>query len=58
MTLHPDIQRKGRDEILNKIGSERLPTLEDKASLPYIEAVVKEVLRWNPGAPLGESSDS
>ncbi|TFK86083.1 cytochrome P450 [Polyporus arcularius HHB13444] len=53
MTLHPDIQRKGRDEILNKIGSERLPTLEDKASLPYIEAVVKEVLRWNPGAPLG-----
>ncbi|RPD71690.1 cytochrome P450 [Lentinus tigrinus ALCF2SS1-7] len=53
MTLYPDIQRKGREEIHSKISTERLPTLDDKPSLPYIDAMVKEVLRWNSIAPLG-----
>ncbi|RPD65720.1 cytochrome P450, partial [Lentinus tigrinus ALCF2SS1-6] len=53
MTLYPDVQRKGREEILSKIGTERLPTLDDKPSLPYIEAIVKELLRWNNIGPLG-----
>ena len=54
MTLYPDIQTKAREEIHSKIGTERLPILEDKPSLPYIEAMVKEVLRWNSIAPLGK----
>ena len=54
MTLYPDIQTKAREEIHSKIGTERLPILEDKPSLPYIEAMVKEVLRWNSIAPLGD----
>ncbi|RDX54729.1 cytochrome P450 [Lentinus brumalis] len=53
MSLHPDVQRRGREEILGHIGTERLPTLDDKPSLPYIEAIVKEVLRWNGIAPSG-----
>ncbi len=58
MSLHPDVQRRGREEILGQIGTERLPTLDDKPSLPYIEAIVKEVLRWNSIAPSGKPQTS
>lgn len=33
------------------IGRDRLPTLADEHDLPYISAIVKEVLRWRPVAP-------
>ncbi|KAF8988340.1 cytochrome P450 [Cyathus striatus] len=34
------------------IGSERLPTLEDRMNLPYVEALYWEVLRFYPFVPL------
>ncbi|KAK6537207.1 hypothetical protein TWF694_011404 [Orbilia ellipsospora] len=52
MTLFPEVQVKAREEIDRVIGGDRLPTFEDRASLPYVEAVVKETLRWIPIAPL------
>ncbi|TFY70051.1 hypothetical protein EVG20_g2890 [Dentipellis fragilis] len=52
MTLFPDAQKKAQKEVDTVIGSGRLPTCEDKDSLPYVDAVCKEVLRWNPVAPL------
>lgn len=45
---------KARSEIDRVIGRDRLPSFDDRASLHYIEALVKELLRWNPAAPLGE----
>ena len=36
------------------IGWDRLPDLSDKPQLPYISAVVKEVLRWGPPTPIGK----
>jgi hypothetical protein len=54
MVLYPDVQKRAQSEIDRVIGSDRLPTFEDRDQLPYIEAVVKEVLRWQPVAPLGE----
>ncbi|KAH7913465.1 cytochrome P450 [Hygrophoropsis aurantiaca] len=33
-------------------GKDRLPNFEDRASLPYIDAVFREVLRWYPVFPL------
>ena len=56
MTLHPAIQTKGQQEIDNVIGSDRLPKLTDRDALPYVEAIVKEVFRWNPVLPIGSSS--
>ena len=53
MTLYPKAQRKAQVEIDGVIGNDRLPTLADQSSLPYVDALVKEVLRWNPVAPLG-----
>ncbi|KAF5377278.1 hypothetical protein D9615_006445 [Tricholomella constricta] len=52
MVLHPDVQRKARDELIRVVGSGRLPTFKDRDRLPYINALLKEVLRWNPVAPL------
>ncbi|GAB7350137.1 hypothetical protein MBLNU459_g0808t1 [Dothideomycetes sp. NU459] len=53
MTAFPEVQRKAQEEIDRTIGAGRLPSFQDRENLPYVEAVVKEVLRWRPLAPLG-----
>ena len=53
MTLYPDVQRKAQAEIDQIVGNSRLPNFSDEATLPYVQAIVKEVLRWHPVAPLG-----
>ena len=54
MVLHPEARRKAQAEIDRVIGGDRLPTLADQSDLPYVNALVKEVLRWNPVGPLGK----
>ena len=54
MMMHPEVRRKAQEEIDRVIGSDRFPTLADEPSLPYVSALVKEVFRWNPVAPLGK----
>ena len=53
MMLYPNVQKKAREEIDRVIGTDRLPTFEDRENLPYIEAVLKEIQRWSPAVPLG-----
>lgn len=53
MTLFPDAQRKAQEEIDLVVGTSRLPVLSDRASLPYVNAVLMEALRWHPVAPMG-----
>ncbi|KAF9058825.1 cytochrome P450 [Rhodocollybia butyracea] len=53
MTIHPDVQRKAQEEIDRVVGRVRTPTFGDMEHLPYIRAVVKEVLRWQPAGPFG-----
>ncbi|OAX41845.1 cytochrome P450 [Rhizopogon vinicolor AM-OR11-026] len=53
MALHSEVQINAQAELDAVIGPGRLPDYKDRASLPYINATVKEVLRWNPVAPLG-----
>jgi len=53
MVLHPDAQRKAQMEIDNVVGVDRLPDFEDEASLPYVSALIKEVMRWHPVTPIG-----
>ncbi|KAF8886815.1 cytochrome P450 [Infundibulicybe gibba] len=53
MATNPNVQRKAQDEIDTVIGRGRLPKPEDRPSLPYVEALYREVMRWRPIAPLG-----
>ena len=52
MALHPEIQKKAQADI-EKVAPNRLPTFDDYDSLPYIKAIIKEILRWGTIAPLG-----
>jgi cytochrome P450 len=42
---HPEVQKKAQEEIDSVIGSDRLPDFSDQGSLPYVNVVLKEVLR-------------
>jgi len=54
MVLHPEIQVKAQKELDGVLTSPgQLPDHSDKADLPYVSAIVMEVLRWNPVTPLG-----
>ncbi|KIJ66855.1 hypothetical protein HYDPIDRAFT_108787 [Hydnomerulius pinastri MD-312] len=55
MILYPDVQRRAHAEVDCVIGQNlgRLPGWDDRSSLPYVDAVIKETLRWHPVAPLG-----
>jgi len=46
MTLNPDIQAKAQAEIDGVLENERLPEFSDYNSLPYVAAIMKEVLRY------------
>jgi cytochrome P450 len=54
MVLYPDVQKRAQAEIDSVVGKDRLPTFDDRASLPYVDAILREVLRWEPTVPLGD----
>ncbi|KAG6811137.1 hypothetical protein H0H92_008833 [Tricholoma furcatifolium] len=54
MVLFPEVQKKAQAEIDAVIGTDRLPTMADRPHLPYVNALVTEVLRWNSVAPTGK----
>jgi hypothetical protein len=56
MILFPETARRAQAEIDAVVGSERLPTFADRPHLPYINALIKELLRWNSVTPLGDRS--
>ncbi|CEL10589.1 hypothetical protein ASPCAL13706 [Aspergillus calidoustus] len=44
---------RAREEIETVVGRERMPAPEDRGNLPYVSAIVEEVLRWRPVGPEG-----
>jgi cytochrome P450 len=57
MVLNPSVQKKAQAEIdAQAYSTDHLPSFEQRTSFPYVTAVVKEVLRWAPPAPLGAYS--
>ena len=53
MALYPEVQKKAQAEIDTVVGRNHLPDFQDRTSLPYVNAVVKESMRWNLVLPLG-----
>lgn len=53
MILYPDVARKAQAEIDTIVGLDRLPSFADREKLPYINALVLEVIRWHSVTPTG-----
>jgi cytochrome P450 len=56
MTLYPRVMAKAQHELDSVIGTGRLPTFSDRPSLPYVEALFTELLRWHNPTPLSKFS--
>ncbi|KAH6899210.1 cytochrome P450 [Coprinopsis sp. MPI-PUGE-AT-0042] len=52
LAMYPDAQRRAQGEIDTVVGPSRLPDFDDFPHLPYLQALVKEVARLWPVAPL------
>jgi len=56
MVKHPEVLRKAQEEIDSVVGHSRLPMFRDRSSLPYIDAMFTETLRWGCPLPLSTLS--
>lgn len=51
MLHYPQAMKKAQEEIDRVIGRDRLPEHDDEASLPYLQALIKETMRYAPTSP-------
>ncbi|KAJ7075371.1 cytochrome P450 [Mycena belliarum] len=51
MALYPDVQTKAQKSLDAVLDGCRLPDFSDFTQLPYLSAVINEVLRWHPVTP-------
>ena len=58
MVLNPAVQAKAQAQIDSVLGTDRLPVFEDLSSLPYIQAIMMEVLRYYPVTPFSTCDDN
>lgn len=54
MARYPAVFKRAQEEIDRVIGTDRLPSFKDRDSLPYINALCKEIFRWENVVPAGE----
>ena len=53
MVAFPEVQSRAQAELDAVVGRGRLPTFADAPRLPYVWAIIKEVLRWRPALRFG-----
>lgn len=58
MVLNPEVSRRAQAELDSVVGTDRLPVFDDQYRLPYVNALIKEVLRWHPPLPLGNTLET
>ncbi|KAF7372751.1 Cytochrome P450 2B11 [Mycena sanguinolenta] len=51
--LYPEWIPRAQREIDTIVGEDRLPIFKDRPHLPYVEAIVRETLRWRPAFRFG-----
>ncbi|KIW82663.1 hypothetical protein Z517_05690 [Fonsecaea pedrosoi CBS 271.37] len=49
--LHSEVQEKGCEDVDAVCGTERSPKWTDFQKMPYVNAIVKEGMRWRPTSP-------
>ena len=52
LVMHQDVQARVHDELNRVVGPDKAVTESNAASLVYLQAVIKEVLRLHPPGPL------
>jgi len=52
MMLNPGVQEKAQAQIDAVVGKARLPTMDDRPWLPFVDAIFRETLRYHPITPL------
>ncbi|KIJ40114.1 hypothetical protein M422DRAFT_32381 [Sphaerobolus stellatus SS14] len=52
MMKHPEFLRRAQEEIDTVVGTDRLPTFNDRPALPYVDAIMEETWRWGVPLPL------
>ncbi|CDO68357.1 hypothetical protein BN946_scf184815.g4 [Trametes cinnabarina] len=52
MCHYPEVLRKAQRQVDSVLGTERLPSFQDRPRLPYIDCIIKEVLRWETPVPM------
>ena len=53
MVAFPEVQCRAQAELDAVVGRTRLPTFADAPQLPYVRAIIREVIRWRPAVRLG-----
>ncbi|KAJ6448158.1 cytochrome P450 [Mycena sanguinolenta] len=51
--LYPEWIPRAQWEIDAIVGEDRLPSFKDRPRLPYVEAILRETLRWRPAVRFG-----
>ncbi|KAF7372777.1 Cytochrome P450 2B11 [Mycena sanguinolenta] len=51
--LYPEWIPRAQREIDAIVGEDRLPSFKDRPHLPFVEAIVRETLRWRPAVRFG-----
>ncbi|KAI9459772.1 cytochrome P450 [Boletus coccyginus] len=52
MTVNPAAQERAQTQIDAVVGKDRLPTIDDRPLLPFIDAILRETHRYSPVVPL------
>ncbi|XP_062325967.1 cytochrome P450 1B1-like [Osmerus eperlanus] len=52
LVKYPDIQAKLQDQVDKVVGRDRLPTIEDRSSLAYLDAFIYETMRYTSFVPV------
>ncbi|KAI0641999.1 CyP450 monooxygenase [Trametes meyenii] len=53
LAMFPEVQKKAQAELDAVVGPSRLPDFDDSEALVYVNALIKEALRWHVVVPLG-----
>ena len=55
MVLYPDVLERAQAAVDAVVGPDRTPAFDELVNIPYIEALMKEVLRWRSVAPISNT---
>ncbi|KAJ7039818.1 cytochrome P450 [Mycena alexandri] len=53
LSIYPEHQERARREIEAVVGTARLPELADFGHMPFVEALIREIIRIRPSFPIG-----